>query len=73
MNNVDLYKKLLSDSMRFFCTNRSGIAIDGGIAGSAYARPAGHVAGTPGEGDTAASCQAPSRTSTTGPATTNST
>ncbi|WP_162793758.1 glycoside hydrolase family 9 protein [Streptomyces paludis] len=55
----DLYASLRSDSMRFFYTNRSGIAIDGGIAGAAYARPAGHVASSPGGGDTKVPCQSP--------------
>ncbi|WP_162793704.1 glycoside hydrolase family 9 protein [Streptomyces paludis] len=55
----DLYTSLRSDSMRFFYTNRSGIAIDGGIAGAAYARPAGHVASSPGGGDTKVPCQSP--------------
>ncbi|MFY1636491.1 glycoside hydrolase family 9 protein [Solwaraspora sp. WMMB335] len=55
----DLYASLRTDSMRLFYTNRSGIAIDGGIAGAAYARPAGHVAASPGGGDTRVPCQTP--------------
>ncbi|MEV0397459.1 glycoside hydrolase family 9 protein [Polymorphospora rubra] len=56
---TDLYASLRTDSMRFFYPNRSGIAIDGGIAGAAYARPAGHVASSPNGGDTAVPCQTP--------------
>ncbi|NLU79768.1 hypothetical protein HCA58_15525 [Micromonospora sp. HNM0581] len=56
---TDLYASLRTDSMRFFYPNRSGIAIDGGIAGAEYARPAGHVASSPGGGDTAVPCQFP--------------
>ncbi len=56
---TDLYASLRSDSMRFFYPNRSGIAIDGGIAGAAYARPAGHVAASPNGGDTQVPCQRP--------------
>ncbi len=53
--SASIYDRLQTDSMRFFYTNRSGIAINDG----AYSRPAGHVAGTPGEGDTAVPCQSP--------------
>ncbi|WP_433533191.1 phosphatidylinositol-specific phospholipase C domain-containing protein [Micromonospora sp. CA-263727] len=55
----DLYASLRTDSMRFFYSNRSGIAIDGGIAGAEYARPAGHVAASPNGGDTNVACQTP--------------
>ncbi|WP_435600230.1 glycoside hydrolase family 9 protein [Streptomyces sp. C10-9-1] len=55
----DLYDSLRTDSMRFFYTNRSGIAIDGGIAGAAYARPAGHLGSAPNTGDTQVPCQTP--------------
>lgn len=57
--SATLYNSLRTDSMRLFYTNRSGIAIDGGIAGSAYARPAGHVGVSPNTGDTSVPCQAP--------------
>ncbi|MFE1961059.1 glycoside hydrolase family 9 protein [Streptomyces sp. NPDC059479] len=56
---ADLYNSIRSDSMRFFYTNRSGIAIDGGIAGAEYSRPAGHVGSEPGTGDTQVPCQSP--------------
>ncbi|MFY1701718.1 glycoside hydrolase family 9 protein [Micromonospora sp. WMMA1923] len=56
---ADLYDRLRTDATRFFYTNRSGIAIDGGIAGAAYARPAGHVADSPNGGDTQVPCQQP--------------
>ncbi|NJP65185.1 glycoside hydrolase family 9 protein [Streptomyces spiramenti] len=56
---ADLYDALRVDSMRFFYPNRSGIAIDGAIAGPEYARPAGHVASSPGGGDTRVPCQTP--------------
>ncbi|WP_066947206.1 glycoside hydrolase family 9 protein [Streptomyces lushanensis] len=56
---ADLYASLRTDSMRFFYTNRSGTAIDGGVAGAAYARPAGHVASSPDGGDSKVPCQAP--------------
>ncbi|WP_158603483.1 glycoside hydrolase family 9 protein [Micromonospora radicis] len=56
---TDLYASLRTDSMRFFYPNRSGIAIDGGIAGAEYARPAGHVASSPNGGDTRVPCQTP--------------
>ncbi|MFF0155798.1 glycoside hydrolase family 9 protein [Micromonospora sp. NPDC005203] len=56
---ADLYDRLRTDATRFFYTNRSGTTIDGGIAGAAYARPAGHVAESPGGGDTQVPCQQP--------------
>jgi len=38
-----LYDTLRQDSMQFFYQQRSGIAIDAGLVGYQYARPAGHV------------------------------
>jgi endoglucanase len=46
----DPYETLRIDSLNFYYTQRSGIEIDGGIAGPLYARPAGHVS-SPGSGD----------------------
>lgn len=56
---ADVYQGLRADAMTFFYTNRSGIAIDGAIAGAEYARPAGHVGVLPNQGDTAVPCQEP--------------
>ncbi|MFF0558500.1 glycoside hydrolase family 9 protein [Streptomyces sp. NPDC004266] len=55
---ADLYDTLRSDSMAFFHHQRSGIAIDASLVGSAYARPAGHLGTAPNQGDTAVPCQA---------------
>ncbi|MFD5225882.1 glycoside hydrolase family 9 protein [Microbacterium sp. NPDC058342] len=55
----DVFQALRSDSLRFFYTNRSGIAIDGAIAGEQYARPAGHLGIAPNQGDREVGCQAP--------------
>lgn len=55
---ADLYDTLRSDSMAFFYHQRSGIAIDASLVGSAYARPAGHVGAAPNQGDTSVPCQA---------------
>ncbi|MGW7309679.1 glycoside hydrolase family 9 protein [Streptomyces sp. NPDC054835] len=55
---ADLYDTLRSDSMAFFHHQRSGIAIDASLVGSAYARPAGHLGVTPNQGDTSVPCQA---------------
>lgn len=38
-----LYTSLRQDAMQFFYQQRSGIAIDGQLAGNEYARPAGHL------------------------------
>lgn len=38
-----LYLSLRQDAMQFFYQQRSGIAIDGELVGSQYARPAGHL------------------------------
>ncbi|GAA0670827.1 glycoside hydrolase family 9 protein [Kitasatospora atroaurantiaca] len=53
-----LYDGLRADSMSFFYQQRSGIAIDAALAGSAYARPAGHLGVAPNKGDTSVPCQA---------------
>ncbi|MFC6511391.1 glycoside hydrolase family 9 protein [Promicromonospora citrea] len=56
---ADVYQDLRTDAMRFFYTNRSGVAIDGDVAGQEYARPAGHVGVAPNQGDQAVPCQEP--------------
>lgn len=43
------YEALARDAVEYFYPARSGIAIDGAIAGAAYTRPAGHLVG-PGDG-----------------------
>jgi len=57
----DPYQTLRVDALDFYYTQRSGIAIDGTIAGEAYARPAGHVSEAGGDdlnqGDVAVPCQ----------------
>ncbi|HEY0187277.1 MAG TPA: glycoside hydrolase family 9 protein [Cellulomonas sp.] len=57
--DADVYQSLRTDSLRFFYTNRSGIEIDGDVAGEEYARDAGHVGVAPNQGDTAVTCQEP--------------
>lgn len=57
--DAQLYQGLRADAMRLFYTNRSGTAIDGSIAGSGYARPAGHLGVLPNQGDDAVPCQEP--------------
>jgi len=47
----DIYRPLRADALRFFYIQRSGIAIDGALVGSRYARPAGHVGVPPNRGD----------------------
>jgi endoglucanase len=54
-----LYQPLFADAMSFFYTQRSGIAIEGAIAGAAYARAAGHLSVAPNLGDYAVPCQPP--------------
>ncbi|MEU9048413.1 MULTISPECIES: glycoside hydrolase family 9 protein [unclassified Kitasatospora] len=56
--SASLYDGLRADSMSFFYQQRSGIAIDAALAGSAYARPAGHLGVAPNQGDTSVPCQA---------------
>lgn len=53
---ADGYQRLAVDALSWFYPQRSGIAIDGAIAGAAYARPAGHVGQAPNRGDTAVRC-----------------
>ncbi|RAZ34482.1 glycosyl hydrolase family 5 [Microbacterium sp. SMR1] len=55
----DVFQSLRADSMRFFYTNRSGIEIDGDIAGAEYARPAGHTGASPNQGDENVGCLEP--------------
>ncbi|MCJ1396356.1 Glycoside hydrolase, 9 [Xylographa bjoerkii] len=52
-----LYDTLREDSLRFFYQQRSGIAIDGDLVGTQYARAAGHVQVPPNQGDVAVPCQ----------------
>ncbi|MCX5335896.1 glycoside hydrolase family 9 protein [Streptomyces sp. NBC_00140] len=54
---ANLYDALRSDAMAFFYHQRSGIAIDASLVGSAYAHPAGHLGVTPNKGDTSVPCQ----------------
>jgi endoglucanase len=53
----DIYANLRSDSLQFFYLQRSGIAIDGSLVGSQYARAAGHLGVAPNQGDTSVPCQ----------------
>ncbi|GIF50586.1 non-processive endocellulase [Asanoa ferruginea] len=53
----NVYDRLRSDSLQFFYIQRSGIAIDGGLVGAQYARPAGHLGVAPNQGDTDVPCQ----------------
>jgi endoglucanase len=52
-----VYRQLPSDALQFFYIQRSGIAIDGGLVGEQYARPAGHLGVPPNQGDTDVPCQ----------------
>lgn len=52
----DAYQQLRSDALSYFYKVRSGIAIDGALAGKAYARPAGHLGKSPNRGDTSVKC-----------------
>ena len=58
-----LYAGLRIDALSYFYPVRSGIEIDGAIAGDAYARPAGHVSspadGATNKGDRDVPCQKP--------------
>ena len=54
--DAGLYERMRADALSFYYPMRSGIAIDGGVAGKAYARPAGHVGKLPNKGDTAVAC-----------------
>ncbi|MFI0720702.1 glycoside hydrolase family 9 protein [Streptomyces sp. NPDC021224] len=53
----DVYAALRTDSLAYYYDQRSGIAIDGSIAGAAYARPAGHLNVAPNTGDNGVPCQ----------------
>ncbi|MDD1058628.1 glycoside hydrolase family 9 protein [Streptomyces cocklensis] len=53
----DVYSALRTDSLAYYYDQRSGIAIDGAIAGAAYARPAGHLNVAPNTGDNDVPCQ----------------
>ncbi len=52
----DVYSQLRIDALSWFYPQRSGIAIDGDIAGEVYARPAGHIGEGENKGDTDVSC-----------------
>lgn len=54
-----VYDTLRQDSLRFFYQQRSGIAIDGNLVGSQYARAAGHLQVPPNQGDVKVPCQTP--------------
>ncbi|WP_203785921.1 glycoside hydrolase family 9 protein [Paractinoplanes rishiriensis] len=53
---VDAYKKLRTDALKFFYTQRSGIEILDALR-PGYARPAGHVDVAPNQGDGNVPCQ----------------
>ncbi|MFC1431642.1 glycoside hydrolase family 9 protein [Streptacidiphilus sp. N1-3] len=53
----DPYAALRKDALDFFYDDRSGTAIDAAYAGTAYARPAGHLGVAPNRGDTSVPCQ----------------
>ncbi|HTV70083.1 MAG TPA: glycoside hydrolase family 9 protein [Rhizobiaceae bacterium] len=59
----DIYADLARDAMSYFYPVRSGIDIDGVIAGEAYERPAGHISspkdGETNQGDVDVPCQEP--------------
>ena len=59
----DPYEGLRLDALNFYYTQRSGVEIDGAIAGAEYARPAGHVSspssGAINQGDLDVPCQPP--------------
>ncbi|OLP59427.1 endoglucanase [Xaviernesmea oryzae] len=52
----DVFAALRIDALSWFYPQRSGIAIDGKIAGAAYARAAGHVGVAPNRGDKDVGC-----------------
>ncbi|MCO8269482.1 glycoside hydrolase family 9 protein [Actinoplanes sp. TRM 88003] len=54
---AEAYEKLRSDSLKFYYTQRSGIAIDDALR-PGYGRPAGHVDVAPNQGDGNVPCQA---------------
>lgn len=53
---ANVYSSLRKDALQFFYTQRSGIAIDGNLVGSAWARPAGHLNVAPNKGDNGVTC-----------------
>ena len=56
---ADVYQQLRYDALNYFYPVRSGIEIDGTVAGEAYARAAGHVGLAPNKGDLAVTCLTP--------------
>jgi endoglucanase len=60
----DVYESLRSDAFAFFYAQRSGIAIDGTLAGVEYARAAGHIGVAPNQGDVAVPCMPAARSQT---------
>ncbi|GLY06366.1 glycoside hydrolase family 9 protein [Actinoplanes sp. NBRC 101535] len=52
----DAYQQLRTDALKFYYTQRSGIAIRDDLR-PGYARPAGHLGVAPNQGDTAVPCQ----------------
>ena len=59
-----VYESLRTDAFAFFYAQRSGIAIDGSLAGAEYARAAGHIGVAPNLGDTAVGCMTPEASQT---------
>ena len=57
--DADLYQQLRYDALNYFYLARSGIEIEAGIVGEAYARAAGHVGVAPNKGDLAVTCLTP--------------
>ncbi|WP_250009704.1 glycoside hydrolase family 9 protein [Actinoplanes sp. M2I2] len=54
---AEAYEKLRTDALKFYYTQRSGIAIDDALR-PGYGRPAGHVDVAPNQGDGDVPCQA---------------
>jgi endoglucanase len=55
----NVYRRLRTDSLFVYYTQRSGVAIEATVAGAEYARAAGHVGVLPNLGDDEVPCQAP--------------
>ncbi len=53
---ADAYERLSVDALKFYYTQRSGIAIQDSLR-PGYGRPAGHAGVAPNQGDTAVPCQ----------------
>ncbi|SDN55922.1 Carbohydrate binding domain-containing protein [Streptomyces sp. cf386] len=51
------YAALREDALAYFYPARSGTPIEAGLAGDAYARPAGHLGVAPNKGDTDVPCE----------------